>query len=205
MRTYWLERFTGELPVLQLPTDYPRPAVQQFQGDRCPFTLDREQTAGLRRLAEETGTTLYMVLLAAYKTLMFRYTGQGDLIVGTPVAGRGHADLERVMGMFVNTLALRSYPSGEKTFVSFLQEVKEQLLESFQHQEYPFEMLVEQLDLSRDASRNPLFDTMFVLQNTEMGSLELPGLRIAPYEASNRIAKFDLTLEAIGGGDRDPV
>ena len=148
-------------------------------------------------MAEETETTLYMVLLAAYKTLMFRYTGQGDLIVGTPVAGRGHADLERVMGMFVNTLALRSYPSGEKTFVSFLQEVKEQLLESFQHQEYPFEMLVEQLDLSRDASRNPLFDTMFVLQNTEMESLELPGLRIAPYEAENRIAKFDLTLEAM--------
>ena len=194
---YWLERFTGELPVLQLPTDYPRPAVQQFEGDRVSFTLDREQTAGLRRLAEETETTLYMVLLAAYKTLMFRYTGQGDLIVGTPVAGRGHADLERVMGMFVNTLALRSYPSGEKTFVSFLQEVKEQLLESFQHQEYPFEMLVEQLALTRDASRNPLFDTMFVLQNTEMGSLELPGLRIAPYEAENRIAKFDLTLEAM--------
>ena len=96
-------------------------------------------------MAEETETTLYMVLLTAYKTLLFRYTGQEDLIVGTPVAGRGHADLERVMGMFVNTLALRSYPSGEKTFVSFLQEVKEQLLESFQHQEYPFEMLVEQL------------------------------------------------------------
>ena len=166
--------------MLQLPTDYPRPAVQQFLGDRVSFSLDRELTAGLRRLAEETETTMYMVLLTAYKALLFRYTGQEDLIVGTPVAGRGHADLERVMGLFVNTLALRSYPSGEKTFVSFLQEVKEQLLEAFQHQDYPFEMLVEQLALTRDASRNPLFDTMFVLQNTENQSLELPGVRISP-------------------------
>ena len=196
---YWLERFAGELPVLQLRADYPRPAVQQFQGDQVSFTLDRELTAGLRRLAEETETTMYMVLLTAYKTLLFRYSGQEDLIVGTPVAGRAHADLERVMGMFVNTLALRSYPSGEKTFVSFLEEVKEQMLESLQHQDYPFEMLVEQLQLSRDASRNPLFDTMFDLQSAELHNLELAGLRISPYEADNRSSKFDLTLEASEG------
>ena len=111
---YWLEQFKGELPVLQLPTDYPRPAVKRFEGTRVTFTLGDKQTAELRRLAEETSTTLYMVLLAAYKVMLFRYTGQEELIVGTPIAGRTHADLEKAMGLFVNTLALRSYPSGRR-------------------------------------------------------------------------------------------
>ena len=163
------------------------------------FTLEASLTAGLRRLAEETGATMYMVLLAAYKVLLSKYTGQEDLIVGTPIAGRAHADVDHVMGMFVNTLALRSYPAGEKTFAGFLEEVKQQTLEAFAHQAYPFETLVEQLDVARDLSRNPLFDTMFVLQNTEMQTLELPGLRVVPYASEHRMAKFDLTLEAAEG------
>ncbi|SFJ93142.1 amino acid adenylation domain-containing protein, partial [Paenibacillus sp. UNC496MF] len=199
---YWLSRFEGELPVLQLPTDYPRPAVQDFAGDLVSFTLDPALTSGLKLLAEERGTTLYMVLLAAYKTLLFQYTGHEDLIVGTPIAGRSHADLEKVVGMFVNTLALRSYPSEGKTFTSFLEEVKQHTLEAFEHQAYPFEVLVERLDVRRDTSRNPLFDTMFVLQNTEMKNLELSGLRISRYETDNRIAKFDLLMALLEENNR---
>ncbi|WP_218154651.1 non-ribosomal peptide synthetase [Paenibacillus sp. UNC496MF] len=193
---YWLDTFKGELPVLQLPTDYPRPAMQRFEGDRMRFTLDAALTAGIKRLAEETGTTLYMVLLAAYNVLLSKYTGQEDLIVGTPIAGRAHADADRVMGMFVSTLALRSCPSGEKTFGSFLNEVKEQALEAFEHQEYPFETLVEKLNLKRDLSRNPLFDTMFVLQNAETKNLEIPELRIDYHEFEIGISQFEMTLEA---------
>ncbi|WP_456238655.1 amino acid adenylation domain-containing protein, partial [Paenibacillus glycinis] len=194
--SYWLETLAGEVPTLQLPTDYPRPAVRSFEGARVGFTLDETLAGRLRDMAEETGTTLYMVLLAAYKVLLSKYTGQEEVIVGSPIAGRPHADVEKLMGVFVNTLALRSYPTGEKTFASFLQEVKEQTLSAFEHQEYPFEELVGQLELTRDLSRHPLFDTMFILQNTERGVLELPGLRIAPYERDHRAAKFDLTLQA---------
>ncbi|NBD28395.1 non-ribosomal peptide synthetase, partial [Paenibacillus glycinis] len=194
--SYWLETLAGEVPTLQLPTDYPRPTVRSFEGERIGFTLDAALVTGLKRLAEETGTTLYMVLLAAYKVLLSKYTGQEEMIVGSPIAGRAHADVEKLMGVFVNTLALRSYPTGEKTFASFLEEVKACTLLAFEHQEYPFEELVGQLELTRDLSRNPLFDTMFILQNTEHGVLELPGLRIVPYEQDHRAAKFDLTLQA---------
>ncbi|RED56619.1 non-ribosomal peptide synthetase [Cohnella lupini] len=192
---YWLNTFAGELPVLQLPTDYPRPSVRRFDGDRITFTLDATKTQGIKSLAEETGTTLYMVLLAAYIVMLLQYTGQDEIIVGTPTAGRTHADLDRIMGMFVNTLAIRSYPTREKTFAGFLDEVKKHTLEAFGYQAFPFEALVERLNLRRDPSRNPLFDTMFALQNAEMQSLDLPGLRVAPFENPNRVAKFDLTLE----------
>ncbi|WP_235949636.1 non-ribosomal peptide synthetase, partial [Paenibacillus glycinis] len=195
--SYWLEALAGEVPTLQLPTDYPRPAVRSFEGARIGFTLDETLVTGLKRLAEETGTTLYMVLLAAYKVLLSKYTGQEEMIVGSPIAGRPHADVEKLMGVFVNTLALRSYPTGEKTFASFLQEVKACTLLAFEHQEYPFEELVGQLDLPRDLSRHPLFDTMFILQNTEHGVLELPELRIVPYEQDHHAAKFDLSVTAL--------
>ncbi|NBD28385.1 non-ribosomal peptide synthetase, partial [Paenibacillus glycinis] len=194
--SYWLEALAGEVPTLQLPTDYPRPAVRSFEGAQMDFTLDEALASGLKRLAEETGTTLYMVLLAAYKVLLSKYTGQEEMIVGSPIAGRAHADVERMLGLFVNTLAIRSYPTGEKTFASFLQEVKACTLLAFEHQEYPFEELVGQLELPRDLSRHPLFDTMFILQNTERGVLELPGLCIVPYEQDHHAAKFDLTLQA---------
>ena len=194
--TYWLETFSGELPTLQLPMDYPRPAIRSFEGSRSPFTLDETLTGKLRGLAEETGTTLYMVLLSAYAVLLSKYSRQTDIVIGSPIAGRQHADVERMMGVFVNTLAMRIHPSGEKTFASFLKEVKGQALAAYEHQEYPFEELVEMLHLNRDISRNPLFDTMFVLQNTGHQIMDLPALRITPYEMEHRVAKFDLTLIA---------
>ena len=144
--TYWLETFAGEVPTLQLPTDYTRPVRRSFEGSRIEFTLNETLAGRLREMAEETGTTLYMVLLAAYAVLLAKYSGQEDIVVGSPIAGRPHADVERTLGLFVNTLALRSNPSGEKTFTAFLQEVKEHTLLAFEHQEYPFEELVKKLD-----------------------------------------------------------
>ncbi|XOS93332.1 non-ribosomal peptide synthetase [Brevibacillus laterosporus] len=198
---FWLEQLSKELPVLELPTDYPRPAVQSFSGDQVAFTLDAETTQGLHRIAREHGSTLYMVLLAAYSALLSRYSGQNEIIVGTPVAGRPHADLERVMGMFVNTVALRCFPDGKKTFKAYLQEVKQTSLQAYEHADFPFEELVEKLDVPRDLSRNPVFDTMFVLQNMDRKPLQAKDLWVVPHSFSQTAAKFDLTLQAAEAKD----
>ncbi|WP_250634974.1 non-ribosomal peptide synthetase [Bacillus subtilis] len=194
---YWLKQLEGELPVLDLPADHARPPVRSFTGDKVSFTLEPEVASGLHKLARENGSTLYMVLLAAYTTFLSRLSGQEDIIVGSPIAGRPHKDLEPILGMFVNTLALRTRPEGGKPFVQYLQEVRETALEAFEHQDYPFEELVDKLELTRDMSRNPLFDVMFVLQNMDQESLELDELCLKP-AANNghQTSKFDLTLYA---------
>ncbi|UUZ97668.1 condensation domain-containing protein [Paenibacillus sp. P25] len=198
---YWLEQFRGELPVLEMPTDYARPAVQKYGGHTLSFRIDSAISEGLKRIASENGATLYMVLLAAYTVLLQKYTGQEDVIVGTPIAGRTHGDLQPIIGMFVNTLALRSYPSAGKTFLSYLEEIKETTLGAYEHQTYPFEDLVEALQLPRDLSRNPLFDTMFSLQTLENREYRLEGLRLALYPNEHTISKFDLSLDVSEGGD----
>lgn len=129
--------------------------------------MGQELTQSLKELAVHTDSTLYMVLMAAYTALLHYYTGQEDIIVGTPIAGRPHADLESMLGMFVGTLALRNHPHAEQTFYNCIEDAKTCALQAYAHQDYPFEELVEKLDLKRDMSRNPLFDTMFVLQNVE--------------------------------------
>ncbi|WP_339788681.1 amino acid adenylation domain-containing protein [Paenibacillus sp. FSL R7-0313] len=192
---YWLDMFQGELPVLEMPTDYPRPAVQSYEGQTMEFFFDASKTDGLKRLASETGTTLFMVLLAAYNVLLHKYSGQEDVIVGTPIAGRNHGDVQPLIGIFLNTLAIRSYPSSEKTFLSYLNEVKETTLHAFEHQNYPFEQLVDKVQVTRDLSRNPLFDTMFTMQNTENEQFELEGLRLIPYPSVLDTAKFDISLD----------
>ncbi len=194
---YWLKQLEGELPVLDLPADHARPPVRSFAGDKVSFTLDQEVASGLHKLARENGSTLYMVLLAAYTAFLSRLSGQEDIIVGSPIAGRPHKDLEPILGMFVNTLGLRTRPEGGKPFVQYLQEVRETALEAFEHQDYPFEELVDKLELTRDMSRNPLFDVMFVLQNMDQESLELDELCLKP-AANNghQTSKFDLTLYA---------
>ena len=192
--SYWVERFQGELPVLNLPLDYPRPAFQSSEGNRFEFTIEAELTWGLKELAQRTNTTLYMILLAGFNLVLSRYTGQEDIIIGSPVAGRSHADLQNIIGMFVNTLAIRNYPVGTKSFLEFLEDVKRCAIEAHEHQAYQFEELVEKVQVVRDLSRNPLFDVMFALQNMELKPLEIPGLQFKPYEYENRIAKFDLTL-----------
>ncbi|QOQ53345.1 non-ribosomal peptide synthetase [Bacillus amyloliquefaciens] len=194
---YWLKRLEGELPVLELPADKPRPAVRSFAGGTVSCTLDAETASGLHRIARDHGSTLYMVLLAAYNTLLARLSGQEDIIVGSPIAGRPHKDLEPILGMFVNTLAIRTEPKEDKRFTDYLAEVRQAALEAYEHQDYPFEELVERLGVQRDTSRNPLFDVMFVLQNMERESLVLNELRLVQAaETDHKTAKFDATLYA---------
>ncbi|MGF7029123.1 amino acid adenylation domain-containing protein/non-ribosomal peptide synthase protein (TIGR01720 family) [Paenibacillus mucilaginosus] len=193
-RQYWIDRFQEGVPVLEMPTDYPRPPAQSFEGDTVSFRIDQGLLQKLQELARETGTTLYMTLLAAFNVLLFKYSGQSDIVVGSPVAGREHPDVEPLIGMFVNTLALRSYPEGRKTFRAFLSEVGEGAVEAFVHQAYPFEELVEHVQGHRDLSRSPLFDVMLVLQNMEQDELSAPGLVLSSYEIDSRAVKFDLTL-----------
>ncbi|MEC2277858.1 non-ribosomal peptide synthase/polyketide synthase [Bacillus velezensis] len=194
---YWLELYSGDVPVLHLPTDYIRPSARDFAGATMHFTLDKQKSAGLKQLATQTESTLYMVLLASYTLLLSKYSGQEDIIVGSPIAGRPHADLEPIIGMFVNTLAMRNYPEKGKTFTQYLSEVKENALKAYEHQDYPFEALIDQLNIARDLSRNPLFDTMFVLQNTEQEQLEINDVTFQPYPNGHTMAKFDLTLTAV--------
>uniref|UniRef100_UPI0012385EC8 non-ribosomal peptide synthetase n=1 Tax=Paenibacillus tepidiphilus TaxID=2608683 RepID=UPI0012385EC8 len=191
---YWLSVYAEEAPVLELPTDRTRPAVSSSEGGQVYTEVNVKTAEALKRIAAETGATLYMVLLAAYNVWLHKYTGQTDIVVGTPVSGRTHADTEPMIGMFVNTLALRNAPSGDKRFMDFLREVKERTLAAFEHQDYPFEELVEKLNVRRDMSRNPLFDTMLVLQNMEQARFRLADIDVRPVELEHRASKFDLTL-----------
>ncbi|HLP48669.1 MAG TPA: condensation domain-containing protein, partial [Candidatus Kapabacteria bacterium] len=194
---FWLNQFAGEIPVLELPIDYLRPTIQSFEGDTINFEIEQETTNALKALKLETGDTLFMILLAIYTIFLAKITNQEDIVVGSPSAGRRHADLENITGMFVNTLALRNYPLGEKTFYHFLQEVKERTLNAFENQDYQYEELVKKIVLTRDGSRNPLFDTMFALLNPISQKIDIPGLNLAPYKFEHKIAKFDLLLTVI--------
>ena len=194
---FWLNSMSGTLPVLNLCTDYPRPGVQSFEGDRLSLSLHKELSGKLKAFANQTGTTVFMVLLSLYNTVLMKYSGQDDIIVGMPIAGRHHSDLENVVGMFVNTLPMRNYPAGNKTFMEFLNEVKENTLKTFDNQDYQFEELVRKLNLDRDLSRNPVFDAMFIMQNVEMKGTKIDDFVCTPLDFENKVSKVDITLEAI--------
>ncbi len=194
---FWTNMFADEIPVLNMSYDYLRPPVLRFAADRVTFDLNRELSSKLNLLASQQGGTLYMLLLASYNILLSKYTGQEDIIIGSPIAGRRHVDLEPIIGMFVNTLAMRNYPVGEKTFVDFLEEVKNNTLQAFENQDYQFEELVEKLELGRDLGRNPLFDTMFVLQNEGSAELVTSNLKMSVEDFFNEVTKFDMTLTVI--------
>ncbi len=193
---FWRNQFSGKIPALNLPTDFPRPALKSFRGDRWAFAADPELCASLKTLLAETGATLFMVLMAAYFVLLSKYSGQEDLIVGIGIAGRTHADLEGVIGYFINSLPIRCRPAPGKLFRDFLGEVRESALEAYRNQDYPFEMIVDKLQIGRDPGRNPLFDAAFVLQNMGAPRFDLPDLEVIPYEIDFKTAKFDLTLYA---------
>ncbi|MDT8717660.1 amino acid adenylation domain-containing protein [Clostridium sp. 19966] len=199
---YWLSIFKDEIPVLNLPTDYPRPSIQSFEGASIEFTLEKALTEKLKKISAENGATLYMTLLSAYNILLSKYSGQDDIVVGSPIAGRSHIDLYNIVGMFINTLSMRNYPKPDKIFNKFLQEVKESALKAYENQNYQFDRLVEKLDIKRDLSRNALFDTMFILQNTENKELQLDNITIKKFPFEKRISKFDLTLAAEEKGDK---
>ncbi|NGZ77570.1 non-ribosomal peptide synthetase [Saccharibacillus alkalitolerans] len=197
---YWKERLAGELPMLQLPLDKPRPEKQSFRGDTLHKEIGEELRTELKKLADRTGTTLFMVMLAAYGALLGRYAGQEDLIVGVPVANRSREELHGVIGMFVNTLPLRMYPDKKKTFAEYLQDVKSELLGAFDHQEYELGELVNELNVPRSAGRSPLFDTMFVMQNTGALAPELDGADAAAERYAPKIAKYDLMADVTEHG-----
>jgi amino acid adenylation domain-containing protein len=198
---YWLDLYSGQIPKLAFPTDYPRPAVLSFKGDRCDFRPGKEETAGLKKLAAQYGTTLYMNLMAVFNVLLYKYTGQEDIIIGSGIMGRPHADLHDIIGMFVNSLALRNRPSGAKSFRLFLQEVKTASLKAFENQDMQFEDLVDKLNLERAPSRNPLFDVMFTVQNFEQTKVELENVTFSPCQYGNVTSKFDMTLFTFEKGD----
>ncbi|BAZ34001.1 amino acid adenylation domain-containing protein (plasmid) [Cylindrospermum sp. NIES-4074] len=192
---YWKQQLGGSLPVLQLPTDYPRELVQTYQGAYQSLELSLELTEALKALSQQEGVTLFMTLLAAFQTLLYRYSGQEDIIVGTPIAGRNQVETEWLIGLFVNTLAIRTNLSNNPTFRQLLSQVRQVTLEAYSHQDLPFEKLVEELQPERDLSRSPLFQVMFAFHNTPSQPWELPGLTITPLEIHNGTAKFDLTLD----------
>jgi tyrocidine synthetase III len=194
---YWRKQFEGEIPAINLPTDYPRPAIQQFDGARKEFVLEKEETEALKKLAVEHGGTLYMMMLAVTTMFLSAITGRDDIVVGTPVAGRNHPELQDSIGMYVNTLALRQHTAGNKTIKEYLEQVKRTALDAFENSDYPYEELVDQAVAQRDPSRNPLFDVAFTMMDEEIGEAlhyELPELQFKPVNYETGISKFDLTI-----------
>ena len=199
---WWREELAGMPPALELPTDFPRPAIFSSRGASVGFALDRADLVGLTRLSREHGATLFMALLGSFSVLLLRYTGEDDLLVGTPVAGRTRVETEALVGLFVNTLVVRSDLSGNPSFVELLGRVRETTLSSYAHQEVPFERLVEELSPERDASRPPLVQVLFALQNVPSGPMSLPGLSLTATGLETGTAKLELvcTLSETAGG-----
>jgi amino acid adenylation domain-containing protein len=190
---YWKKQLESA-PTLQLPTDRPRPAVQTFRGARQSFMLSKDLSETLKKFGRREGVTLFITLLAAYQTLLHRYTGQNDIVIGSPTAGRNRRELEGLIGFFLNMLVLRADLSGNPTFRDLLARVRKVCLDGYAHQDLPFEKLVEEMDPARNLSHNPLFQVTFALQNTPRVPLELAGLTASDLDVSAGIARFDLHL-----------
>ncbi|SFX81244.1 amino acid adenylation domain-containing protein, partial [Thermoactinomyces sp. DSM 45891] len=194
--TYWQEELAGELPILQLPMDRPRQAMQTYDGATYRVILPHTKLESLKEISRQEGSTLFMTLMAAYQSFLARYTGQEDVLVGSPIANRNHKGVEGVIGFFVNTLVYRVDLSGTPTFREVLSQVKSKALKAYDHQDVPFEKVVEALQPERSTSHSPIFQTMLTLQNTKPERIELSGRSIEMIESSLSIAKFDLSLTA---------
>ena len=190
---YWQQQLAAP-PLLELPTDKPRPAVQTFRGSGVVFQLDADLSRQLKVLSQKSATTLFMTLLAAFACLLSRYSGQDDILIGSPVANRNRQEIESLIGFFVNTLVLRTKIPGNLQFSELLTQVRQVALEAYAHQDVPFEQIVETLQPERNFSYNPLFQVMFDLENAATEQLELPGLHLKPLGIGNVTAKFDLSL-----------
>ncbi|MBW4575237.1 MAG: amino acid adenylation domain-containing protein [Aphanothece sp. CMT-3BRIN-NPC111] len=193
--SYWKQQLGGNLPVLDLPTDFPRPTVQTFQGAKRSLVLPKPLTEALKSLSQQKGVTLFMTLLAAFKTLLYRYTGQEDILVGSAIANRNRSEIENLIGFFANTLVLRTQLLGNPTFEELLKRVREVALGAYSHQDLPFEKLVEALQPERDLSHNPLFQVLFALHNVPMPTLELSGVTLSLEEMQSETARFDLAVD----------
>jgi amino acid adenylation domain-containing protein len=190
---YWKQQL-ADVSTLQLPTDRPRPTAQTFRGARHSVVFSPPLMQALKALSQQQEVTLFMTLLATFQALLYRYTGQDDIVVGFPIAGRNRREIEGLIGFFVNTLVLRTNLSGNPSFRALLSRVRKGTLEAYSHQDFPYEKLVEELQPQRDLSRNPLCQVMFVLQNTPQQAPQLMGLTLSALEIDPETAKFDLTL-----------
>jgi amino acid adenylation domain-containing protein/non-ribosomal peptide synthase protein (TIGR01720 family) len=204
---YWKQQLAGLPPVLELATDRPRPSVQTFNGAFYSFLIPEKNSEQIRKLSQQKGVTLFMLMLAAFQTLLYRYTSQEQLAIGTPIANRNRGEIENLIGFFVNTLVLNADFSSDPTFVEFLEQVKGRTLGAYAHQDIPFEMVVDALKPERNLSHSPLFQVMFTLQNSGTrvnGSIspQEGGLSISPLEIHSGTSKFDLTLFLLDEADR---
>jgi len=199
---YWKKQLDDAPPLLELPTDLPRPAIQSSRGDHERFEISDELGQALRDLSQKENVTLFMLLLAAFQALLFRYTHQESILVGTPIANRNRPEIEKLIGFFVNTLVLRANFSEDLSFEDLLQQVREVSLDAYAHQELPFEMLVDVVQPERDLSHTPLFQVMFMLQNTAKEKIQLPGLNMERMEVNPGIAMFDITLVISEAGEK---
>ena len=195
-RDFWISQFSEKFEPLDLPKDFARPLINTYAGSSIDFEINVEETTKLKSIAEMEGATMFMVMLSIYNIFLSKLTNQDDIVIGVPVAGRDHPDLENSIGMFVNTLPLRNYPKDTFHFKEFLANVKSGALACFENQSYPYEELLEALKIERNTSRNPLFDLMFAYQNFNESVLEIPGLTLKPIRTRHTVSKFDITLFA---------
>ena len=190
----WIEHLRGAPAVIDLPTDRPRPAIQTYNGAWHELRLGTELTGSIKALANSHNTTLFMVLLAIFDLLLQKYSGQTDIVVGTPIAGRQRSELDNLIGMFINTLCLRTDLDGNPQFDELLRRVKQVSLHAYANQETPFEKLVEELQPERDVSHPPIFQVLFVLQESLAEHIEFEGLEVTPLDFELGSAKFDLSM-----------
>ncbi len=196
--SYWKEQFlSNRVPILELPYDFQRPKTRSHGGGLVQFSIDSTLEKHLGEYAQKQQTTIFNVMLATFKLLLAKYSNQNDIVIGTPVAGRSNVSLENIVGMFVNTLAIRSSIENEKSFDSYLAELKNTMHDALDHQNYPFEELVAQLELERDVSRNPLFDVMFSYEELSGESFEMEGIQVEALTVDRKVSKFDLTMQVL--------
>jgi len=198
--SYWKQQLK-DVPILNLPGASSRPLTQSHRGASQLLELPQSLLDALEELSQQMGVTLFMSLLAAFQTLLFRYTGQTDIVIGSPIANRHHSELEGLIGFLVNSLVLRTDLAGDPSFCELLERVRNVTLAAYEHQDLPFEKLVEELQPVRNLGQNPLFQVVFALQNAPMGQLVLPGLVLSPVELETRTARFDLELYLWKSGD----
>ena len=194
---YWVHQFEDEIPLLNMPTNHQRPAVQTYEGKRVHSKINYETTTKIEQISKDLGVTPYMILLACYYILLSKYTSQDDIVVGSPIVGRDIKQTYSLIGMFVNTLALRNKINNNSSFKDFVLQIKQNMLDAYKNQSYPFDELVNKLNIKRDTSRNPLFDTMFIYQNNGVTNLDFNNTLANLYIPDVNISKFDLSLEAI--------
>lgn len=196
-KNYWISQFNEDIPVLDIPTNYPRPSKKSFEGAKIYKTLEKDLTNNIYEICKKLNVTPYMLLLSAYYILLSKYSRQDDIVIGSPIIGRDNSQLSNIIGMFVNNLSLRTHIDENLSFSTFLKNIKNICLKAFEHQSYPFDKLVNDLNLKRDLGRNPLFDTMFIYQNDGYFPVSLDNIKSEYYMPDANISKFDLSLEVI--------